>query len=113
MADKYREVKYILGASYNKKMTGEKKTLLFANGKKAVEDFVTREREIKAMQLLFRQRLLPLDLIEEFAAKVPIAEEQPVSTARSRRHAMLEEGPERRDPGAGANHDDVSIAVYG
>ena len=74
---------------------------------------VTREREIKAMQLLFRQRLLPLDLIEEFAAKVPIAEEQPVSTPRSRRHAMLDEGPERRDPGAGANHDDVSIAVYG
>src|SRR5277367_1828843 len=74
---------------------------------------VTREREIKAMQLLFRQRLLPLDLVEEFGAKVPIGEEQPVSTTRSRRRAMLDEGPERRNSGAGANHDDVSIAVYG
>ena len=40
---------------------------------------------------------------------VPVAEEQPAAAARLRGAALLHESAERRDAGAGADHDDVLV----
>ena len=45
-------------------------------------------------------------LIEEVVIAVPVAKEQPIAPRRPGRHALAQEGAERRDPGAGADHDD-------
>ena len=41
--------------------------------------------------------------------KRAVAEEQPVAALRLRGAALLHEGAERRDAGAGADHDDVAV----
>ena len=48
-------------------------------------------------------------LVEEVVGEMPVAEEQPVAALRRRGAALLHEGAERRDAGAGPDHDDVAI----
>ena len=43
--------------------------------------------------------------------KLAVAEEQPASALGLRRTALLHEGAERRDAGAGADHDDVLVRI--
>jgi hypothetical protein len=50
--------------------------------------------------------VLPLELIEEIVEVVLVAHEQPVFAGVSERGAVFDEGAERRDAGAGADHDD-------
>src|SRR5262249_36440579 len=47
-----------------------------------------------------------LVLVEEIAVATLVAEEQPVAPGRFARHAFVQEGAERRDAGAGTDHDD-------
>src|SRR5215831_9959965 len=47
-----------------------------------------------------------LVLVEEVVVVALMAEEQPVAAGRLRSHALVQEGAERRDAGAGSNHDD-------
>ena len=42
-----------------------------------------------------------------------MAEEQPVAALRLGRHALVQEGAERRDAGAGADHDDRRLRIGG
>src|SRR5882672_7143998 len=45
-------------------------------------------------------------LVKEVISAALVAEEQPISSAGSRRHALLKKGAERRNSGAGTDHDD-------
>ena len=47
-----------------------------------------------------------LVLVEEIAIAALVAEEQPVAPGCFARHAFVQEGAERRDAGAGTDHDD-------
>src|SRR5215470_9535309 len=53
-----------------------------------------------------RLHAVELILIEEIAVMALMAEEQPVAARRLGSHALVQEGAERRDAGAGADHDD-------
>ena len=58
---------------------------------------------------------LPVELVEEVAAEVTVAEDQPVSTgvasAAAGRRALLHEGAEGRHTGPGGDHDHGGIGV--
>ena len=43
--------------------------------------------------------------------EAPVAEEQPVAAGRAGGAALLDEGAERRDAGAGADHDGVALGA--
>ena len=55
------------------------------------------------------QRLLPIELVEEIMGERAIAEEQPAFAGRFGGAALLHEGTEWRDTGAGTDHDDVLV----
>src|SRR5262245_1503535 len=66
---------------------------------------IAREGEVEATQ---QAAALPVDdlvLVEEIGGSLLVAEEQPVASLGAARLAFLQEGTERRDAGAGANHD--------
>src|SRR5690606_11212993 len=50
-------------------------------------------------------------LVEEAGVEMPRAEEQPVAARRTGFRALLHEAAERRDAGAGADHDDVAAGI--
>ena len=54
---------------------------------------------------------LPLDLVEEIFALRAFAKEQPVLAGGAARRALFDEGPKRRDAGAGADHDERHVVV--
>ena len=74
---------------------------------------IARKREVEALQCAALQRLLPFQLIEKIAARVRVAEQQPVAAAGIDRTAFLHKTAERCDAGARADHDDVARGVGG
>src|SRR3546814_10818522 len=60
------------------------------------------------MQLAGLQRPLPFELVQELAAEIPVAEEQPVAPTGTDGSALLHEAAERRHARAGPDHDDRS-----
>src|SRR3546814_6350915 len=65
------------------------------------------------MQLAGLQRPLPFELVQELAAEIPVAEEQPVAPTGTDGSALLHEAAERRHARAGPDHDDVARGVGG
>src|SRR3546814_7049422 len=57
---------------------------------------VPREGEVEPMQLAGLQRPLPFELVQELAAEIPVAEEQPVAPTGTDGSALLHEAAERR-----------------
>src|SRR5204863_6391481 len=70
---------------------------------------VAREREIEARQQAVARIPRQLVLEQEIATAPRITKEQPIAAARAERAPLLQKGAERRDPGAGADHDDRHI----
>ena len=55
------------------------------------------------------ERVLPFELVEEIVGEAAVAEEQPAAARGAGGAALLHEGAERRDAGAGPDHDDVAV----
>src|SRR5688572_12115170 len=72
---------------------------------------IARESEIDAGENALLERALPLELVEEVLREMPRAEDEPVTSTRARRRALLDEGAVRRDAGARADHDQVPRGV--
>src|SRR5438445_9860838 len=72
---------------------------------------VAREGDVEASENAVFQPLLPFDLIEEVAAQVALAEEQPRPSGGGARFAFLKEAAERRDSGAWPDHDDRHVVA--
>src|SRR5215467_3146142 len=70
---------------------------------------VARERHVHAGERAVLERVLPLELVEEVVRVVAVAEEQPGPAGGAHGAALLHEGAERCDAGAGADHDDVAV----
>src|SRR3546814_13536942 len=66
---------------------------------------VARKGDVHAGEGAGLEMLLPLGLIEEVAAEVALAEEQPGAPAGAPRLPLLQEGTVRRHACAGADHD--------
>src|ERR1043165_4094877 len=66
---------------------------------------VAREGEVEAVQRAPALPVHDLVLVEEVGRALLVAEEQPVLPLGATRLAFLEEGTERRDAGARADHD--------
>src|SRR3546814_11904416 len=62
---------------------------------------VPREGEVEPMQLAGLQRPLPFELVQELAAEIPVAEEQPVAPTGTDGSALLHEAAERRHARSG------------
>ena len=54
------------------------------------------------------QRVLPFELVEEVVRELRSPKNSQLRPLASRGAALLHEGAERRDAGAGADHDDVA-----
>src|SRR2546423_5299739 len=72
---------------------------------------VTRKGHVEAAQYAVLQPLLPFHLIEEVAAEIALAKEQPRAARGSANLPLLKEGAERGDARAGADHDDRNVVV--
>ncbi len=67
---------------------------------------VARPRQREPRQRAGSLHAGELVLVEKITVAALMAEEQPVAPGCFARHALVEKGAERRDPGAGADHDD-------
>jgi len=74
---------------------------------------VAREGGIEAGQEPVAVKGGQLVLEQEIGVAPRIAEEQPIAADGAGRAALLQKGAERRDPGAGADHDQRRIVVLG
>ena len=59
-----------------------------------------------------RQPAFELLLVEEISRAFLVAEEEPVAALRAERETLLEECAERRDAGAGTDHDHRCVAIH-
>src|SRR5262249_53091501 len=66
---------------------------------------VARPGQRQSVEKTGRVHAQELVLVEEVAVAALMAEEQPVAARRLHRHTIVQEGAERRDAGAGTDHD--------
>src|SRR5699024_6596022 len=72
---------------------------------------IARERNRQPVQRAVIHGPLPFQLIQEIAASMRIAEEQPLPASGVGFLTFLHEGTERRDAGTGADHDDIAAGI--
>ena len=72
---------------------------------------VARPGERQARQAARLAQRLEFILVEEVVLAALMAEEQPGAAARAERLPLLQEGAERRDAGARADHDDRRLGI--
>ena len=76
-------------------------------------DLVAGERQVQPVEEAVADHVLQIVAVVEVFAAVLVAEEQPVAAGVAERAPFLQEAAERRDAGAGADHDHRRVAVFG
>src|SRR5690606_19856003 len=74
---------------------------------------VARERDVHAREHAFLAPAQPFELVEEIGGEAAVAVHEPVIAPVAVLGAVLDEGAERRDAGAGTDHDDGHVAIRG